>query len=371
MNEKYINIENLLNRCYEPQKYNFEAESDVPDISNMSGFEKFCIYQASKPAAKKSAYDSGRKFAEEVQSRYPTYKNFDCDGSGAGIKQGQLCMLSRNIYRALWGWEDIEKTEFENKEYKINERYGKCGIIELDNVGPDTMNSANTLLNSIVRDIVKDNPNMKKVLRGRCSISYTLELFKNKQISDLFIEKINSVSDLKDYLDEYHKMGNFVLVPAYFNNYRAARVKDYWIETLTCLKEKQKHDKWIYKNRNVSHNILWDANNFILYINYFFLWDYFDGNGNLVDYTILRKNNVSEYMRKIVNHIKKRSIFMTLMLEIYYKLGEDEYENLRSEIFENRERIYKNYDEVIEQLKDYLAEIPDKLLQEKCENMRN
>lgn len=363
MNEKYINIENLLNRCNEPRKYNFEAESDEPDISDMSGFEKFCIYQASKPAAKKSAYDSGRKFAEEVQSRYPTYKNFDCDGSGADIKQGKLCMLSRNIYRALWGWKDIEKTEFDNKEYKIkkNERYGKCGI-ELGYVGPDTMNSANTLLNIIVSDIVTKNSNMKKILRGRCSIRYTLELFKNKQISDLFIENINSVSNLEDYLDEYHKIGNFVLVPAYFNNYRAAKVKDFWIESLVCLKEKQKGDKWIYKNSN----ILWDADNFILYINYFFLWDYLDGNGNFIDYTSLRENDVSEYMKRIVNHIKKRSAFMALMLEVYHKLGEDEYEKLRREIFENRKEIYKNYDEVIKLLSEYLAKNPDELLKEKC-----
>ena len=77
---------------------------------------------------------------------------FDCDGSGDDVDQENLCWLSREIYRILWYWQDWEKPnspynekgDINKNQRKLN-RYSESIFSEGGKMGPDTMNSFQTI----------------------------------------------------------------------------------------------------------------------------------------------------------------------------------------------------------------------------------
>lgn len=170
--------------------------------------------------------------------KYKHNGNFDCDGSGEG-KEEYLCRLSRDIYRKLWGWNDGDK----NAEKKT--RYGYC--VDSDSkskpmsmqFGPDTMNSFITVfdhLNSLLKEKgLRSEVNKKKVrdksggrVRVKAPYYYTLLVDiadSNPKLKPAdFLKKCSEEIAENIYISEFavytHALGNFVLVPAYFNNYR-------------------------------------------------------------------------------------------------------------------------------------------------------
>lgn len=351
----YKNIENFAINCKLAEKYNFEEESDISVYLKSSTFERYFIYKAvANPNCKNSVYESGKAFAVKYQDS-EVYKTLaDCDGTGSKIPQKYLCVLAREVYRTLWGWKDIPAIERRNMDYNLNEkeRFGKCKLQELGMMGPDTMNSAQTLVNDIIRDIVskEENADLSKVRKGNFSLNYILELFANKTYNIKMIDELEKVDKLKEYLDEYHKIGNFVLVPAYFNPYRATIVNDYWYSSLALLKEK--NEEWFFRNEKIT----WNKDNYNLYINFFFLWDYLDEKGKVIDYTGILKTDRSKYLEEMINKIKRRSNFMVMLLKLYNFMGLEAYEQMRNNIFIKAEEIYPGYDKVVKSIKEYISD---------------
>ena len=143
-----------------------------------------------------------------------------------------------------------------------------------------------------------------------------------------------------------HSLGNFGLVPAYFNAYRgrAASIRDYLPQSLYFLAMNQESNYSIidnltarirnqkYKNGNAAKYFQEYSNEmFKKYINTMFLWDLvqFDKNGNAIvyDYTGCQINNIADNFREsnlkawadgAERFIKRRGIFMASLLYAYY-----------------------------------------------------
>uniref|UniRef100_UPI00405710DC hypothetical protein n=1 Tax=Acetatifactor sp. TaxID=1872090 RepID=UPI00405710DC len=334
----YTNVKDFIEKCKEPENYNFEFECDIEEYIGFPSFDRYFTYKANNRERRKSIYDAGRKFAISIQDNEKYKQLVDCDGA----------VLAREIYSTLWGWCGIPS----NKE-----RYGMVSVDEFGLMGPDTMNSAQFLMNDVIESfLLKDeNKDMLELKKGNCSINYMLELYSNNSCKEKFLNNLGEIRWLKEYINLYHTIGNFVLVPAYLNPFRARKVEDYWERSLALLQNK--NEQWMCKQRNGEHHeIFWDKSNYNLYINFFFLWDYVDENGNplfLSDWTTSDQLN---YMERIIRMIKRRSLFMVMLLKLQAKIGINRYNEMKQAIFENDE-IYSGYDEVISLLIEHIKEI--------------
>lgn len=138
-----------------------------------------------------------------------------------------------------------------------------------------------------------------------------------------------------------------LLFPAYFNPYRAGgKTKDYWDKSLKLLR--QKEESWTYKN----HEIEWDEKNFIRYVNLFFLWDYLDQDGEILE--IYESDNLLSYFEKVPRFIYRRGIFICAMLKVN-ELSTEYYAEMQNKIFNSCEAIggYREVFEKIEKLECY------------------
>ena len=154
---------------------------------------------------------------------------------------------------------------------------------------------------------------------------------------------LNEVNGLSSYLDLYHSLGNFVLVPAYFNPYRASAVDDFWDQSL-CLLD-SKNEKWLSNNNEV----VWDKKLFVRYINYFFLWDYTESYKPVVLSKYSNHKELEIFLEKTCEKIVRRSKFMLTMLKIN-EINPNFYAELVDVIF-NTDTQYKNYLDVIKKIK--------------------
>ena len=249
---KFLNLSN-------PTEYNFEFENALLAESGLDTYSRYFTYKADNENARKSGYENGKKFADDVYGKFGSMA--DCDGT-LESNENDTCMLTREIYRTLWGWKDTNSG-------KIN-RYGVSAIDSFGMVGPETMNSAQTIVNMIIKASFEKctDKSIISLKNGRISANFMLELFSNEYSKKNLEEWLDEIRGLSSYLDCYHTLGNFVLVPAYFNPYRASVVDDFWDQSLCLLANK--NTKWISNN----NEIIWDKNSFVRYINYFFLWDY-------------------------------------------------------------------------------------------------
>lgn len=309
---------------------------------------------------------------------------FDCDGSLLK-SPSNVCNLSREIYRKLWGWED------KNQRGAIT-RYGRCPHFSTTlYFGPDTMNSYMTVFNRLNilleenglyskenKEIVRKKSE-KKVIRRNYALYY-FKLLIDGVDENVSWGKIN-VADWKKYAQYTHALGNFVLVPAYFNPYRVRETDDYWDQSLYLLKNKK--EKWSYRNRNVyKEDILedesWNKSSFVKYINYFYLWDYivcskdsrdcivkslwsnefqnknyyFDNDADLPSKNLTEQGEIDMFLENCLWVIPRRGAFMTLMLKIEQVLNPmnaspEKFSRLRKEVFAQGEKLYENYDEAI------------------------
>jgi hypothetical protein len=252
-------------------------------------------------------------------------------------------MLSRELYRKLWGWEDFAK------DYE-KDNLGRYGFVTFDKfgrleLGPDTMNSAQTTLNRVVEicEICEDEK-IKEQKKGKISIKFMLELFSKEDSQKALIGCLDSVGELKKFLNLYHTLGNFVLVPAYFNGYRASQVNDYWDKSLTLLKTK--NEVWMSRENK---EILWNKNLYTKYVNYFFLWDYNEEYSPKIVSNIQCKDDLENFLETTCRNILRRGNFMVAMLKIQ-KINPEYYSQLIKNIF-NTENLYQNYEEVMEAIK--------------------
>lgn len=296
----------------EPWEYNFEFECEKfrEDFKpNEKVFERYFTYKATGLKLG-GAYEKAEEFIKDCKAKY---KIDDCDS----------CELTQEIYFALWG----------NK------------------YGGDTMNSVQFALNVLY---AKSAPNLMPKPKGRknVSIRFMLEHMQaTENFCGLLTENFKE-SDLIEYIENYHTLGNFVLVPRGFNTYRSSKFKDYWDSSLECL-----HVAQLEKNR------------FKWYINHFFLWDYVEVDNNSYKERQISprdKKDIKKYIGQFkhfftetVNLIKRRGKFMTAMLMIENE-NSNLYTRVRDRFFDqNSEPLHGINDAAEKILKEFREKIPE------------
>lgn len=303
-------------------KYNFEYEcKELQELNNT--LIRYFSYKATGlyllPSDKKPPYPEAEKFIVERKEKY---KVADCDN----------CDAVSQIYSALWSGSSWRG---------------------------DTMNSVQYNLNYLYRLVEKKvNSEIKLTKRGRnqVSIRYMLQCLNDEPaFCDIFLSRTGMKDIIEQHINAYHTLGNFVLVPAGFNKYRATQFNDYWDKSLECLRVTQLGEK-----------------GFEWYINYFFLWDYVTNKngGYEIEYVGTEdkgdKRNFSKFFTTTTDFIYRRGKFMTAMLDIQAQkpgLYKDILDFLISgecfgSIFDAANNILKNFDEQIpEAAKNYLSEL--------------
>lgn len=352
----YKSIEELV-KSEKPWEYSFEKQCTTNDYDKNEPLDRYFIYKATgvKESGKAPEFKNGIEFCKESRDKYGNIP--DCDGSGGD------CKLVIELYEKLWCWE--EGACKRNTLLKLNNKtFGE------NKFGGDTINSVQTSMGKLVEHLISLSSEESKLFykKGQywdkekgCykqakpqSIIYCLELYK----CDGFVQKLKETFDvLEKYVGAYHSLGNFVLVPAYFNGKRAIPTSDFWDSSLAWLKKDGFGD--------------FKAGDFNKYINYFFLWDYVngdDGNGKykiqkLFEshdkieqgiWTNVTSEEAEEFMKKAINLIERRGIFMTAMLRLKDQIGDD-YNDLREKVFETN-AVYSGYAEVIEEIVKWLNE---------------
>lgn len=353
----YLSVKNFIENCPEPETYNFEREYENGGYWEMQTYERYFAYKAS--AEKESEYEGSKYvYAKNFVKDSEKFKDIpDCDGTKPkenGVEQKSLSYLAREIYRTLWDWRDIPEEERENLEYKIKEeeRYGNTSVDEFGPMGPETMNSVQTVMNETIKEIIGKEENKDLLFCKKyknVSIAYMLELYGNPECHDKFVRELEKEPALKAYIEAYHMLGNFTLVPEYFNPYRNEKVKDYWDRSLTMLKEKKPEEIWEYKTRKIK----WKKEYFVRYVNYFFMWDYTDAEGNPVE---ISRGDRTDFLKETVKRIKRRGCFMVLMLKLYQQMGAESYHKMRDALFLRDDKIYCDYEEVFDRIENYFGE---------------
>lgn len=305
----YENIEELLKKEAKPWEYNFEFECDDEKYKALSTFERYFTYKISPEA---TAYDNANQF---IKMHFGYNPISDPDGSGKDYYQ-----IIHKIYNALWGWEKDRRSTFGTLK----------GNPDLCEFGADTMNSVQTALGLTIE------PNRW----GNRSLYWTLECWccdKEKY------EQIWKGKKANDYIDAYHTLGNFVLVPKWFNGDRGTmlylckneekpsyfqskkdgkyyqKIDDFWDLSLEYLNENGFHKK--IKKSEVN----FDKEMFDWYINYFFLWDYVQLDKGSYKVNLIgmneqtNKRDFPEFFKISTDLIKRRGKFMTAMLDIQHK----------------------------------------------------
>lgn len=193
---KFNNVETFLkqkkvDKLYEPESYNFEDEWGLTEDENLKPiFNRYFTYKVvalnlgreNEDFAEE--YKQGKEFAMGLTGgeNEDKYRNIvDPDGAGAKSKDN----LIHEVYNKLWKWEKEGKNTFRSIES------GNFSI----KFGPDTMNSAQNVLNSIVQNIIENSAEDSfehKTLRAKKRPSYRYSLKYMLELYGIRIQKINS-----------------------------------------------------------------------------------------------------------------------------------------------------------------------------------
>ena len=316
----------------DPVNYNFEFECDVNEYIQKSALDRFLTYQASAKERMDTAYDSGKQFVAKIIGSGKYSSLGDCDGSS---EKGNVNLIY-DIYLKLWNWKKETGTAFG----RIQSDVFQCQF------GGETMNSMNTILDNMVKSVVNkdENRNFLNKRIGNISINYILALYA--EYKQEFLSKLEAEGSISEYADYYHTIGNFTLVPSKFNQWRGfnKKIKDFWDLSLGYLKESGWKEDFNYHGCAIA--------DYYRYINYFFLWDYVDGDGNYV--RLMQSENKAYFLKTAIKFIKRRSIFMVTMLRLQSALGDAEYTKLRESIFLKSDGVYGDYDQVISAVKHHI-----------------
>lgn len=348
-----------MQRYYEDHKEKFKTKLEEDGYENLmkdmpykteerSGIEEWLAYKTA---------DS----IEQINKR----DRFDCDNSNT------TCELTRKIYELLWNWgrEGENKASRPLKSFQDNK------------FGGDTMNSFATTFNKYIK--------MK---------TEKLEVVSTKNIADMFFKKgvrfwekemgTKFWNSWNRFARNTHCIGNFVLVPYYFNGYRNGSTKDYWDLSLVLLRDKKKNDIWKFLGK---YPVNWDKADFKKYINLFFLWDYVDCGGGGIEpkRLFVRKENeilpqedkeFEEFLDNVNRRIERRSRFMVAMLQIADKKSEYKYRGehqeewkdwsvsgiyklFMDEVFLN-DKVYNGYGDIIKEMVVMAKTIKGKISEE-------
>lgn len=409
----YREIKNLLEGEKRPWEYSFELEaegiegkeSEIEEYRKKEAIERYFIYKSTDKKLMSSCYDKCKEIVRKNIDKYGAIP--DCDGSGGD------CKIAIDLYEKLW---DRKEGACKEKTFlRLNNQLFGTTLF-----GGDTMNSMQTTLDELLKSITKENAKYNKEKKGNFSIRYCLQIY---DLYDDFIANLESNEELKKFASAYHTLGNFVLVPAYFNKERGGFTPpfDFWDSSLAWLKnsgfiamktkiQSEKNPiihtcyrdykaKGVIKIRDVicadeynnnqkaSEFFEFDRNDFIKYINYFFLWDYvkcFEHKNGTKEYIInplfpshekIEKSTITDaaywtdlqseddaikFMEKATNFITRRGIFMTAMLRLQAEIDEAKYSELRKAVFAVND-CYENYDGVFKKITGILEEMQSRL----------
>lgn len=302
------------------------------------------------------------------------------------------CEYMRAIYNILWG-----RNEKENSE-NVLDKNGYTTFRSLKVTGKKNILFGGDVANSVQTTLNKETGITKKIAEKK----YNDPCEKEKFLQDM---KESKVADLYSC---YHYIGNFILVPAYFNGWRGTNkaIEDDFDKSLQELKQNgwQIASQLISKNRSRGENrrlILENAGeiyddftpeDFNIYVNTMFLWDYVSVDGDTYKINSLRdgdwvnnefielkcyedfsKKFTPESIEKFTSNVKyairRRGRFMGLMLKIaldypkgnYYKeefngwMVSDIYKQLMDCVFISS-KVYSGYGEVFKQINKILDE---------------
>lgn len=337
----------------------------------------------------------------------PKFCDFDCDGTIRKnyLKQGYYSWFPREIYRTLWNWKDL--CRFKDVEFKYATiRQFACSCYDRDmKMGPDTMNSFwitfSAYLIANYNDTYKWN-NFKNTVFFKEG-----ENGKQRDRADGIKELIEADENyihsekIKEFAEWTHTVGNIVLVPAGFNGYRGTQpcIKDYLDLSLDNLLHVWDGPFFLGEDCEIRRQ------NYIKYINTFFLWDYVDEDyepvplceshkkqietqrktGRLEAKGVLpEKEEIDDLCSNINSRIRRRGLFVIALLRIamgidldgkdvelgytYNGKFRDEWEDwkvsgvykkIMEEVFLTEQIYVGGYDEVINVIKEVTAGNPD------------
>lgn len=266
----------------------------------------------------------------------------------------------RAIYNILWGRNEKDKDVILNKYGYNNFRTTKIFSDRLL-FGGDTINSVQTLLNRSLGTTTKE-----------------MNVCKDK---DTLIKKIKKAS-LEEICQTSGCIGNYVLVPAYFNVERGGN--DDWDKALNKLKDKGFLgivDKMIMRSKgtlkkdtnlhSTVHELYGDFLNedFKLYINAMFLWDYVCKKNN--EY-IVEEKVTENWLENTSKLIIRRGIFMASMIRIAIEFPKGEYpiknkdwenwnvsyiyKKILDKVILTNEVLYSSYSDVFEAIREILED---------------
>lgn len=314
------NIENLLNKT-QTHRYIFEFECNVAEYIKLQPIERFFTYIASESDPAVDYFpDETVLFAKKSKEMLSNLA--DCDGSG---RKGNNKLI-HEVYKTLFGWKKGS---------------GTFGAIEgfSCQFGGETMNSMFYPMCDIAGDAIKEIPKMP--VMTRYSKNHFIDYFVQKRTNADLNTVLQNIDGFIDYLNSYHTIGNFTLVPAGFNGYRGITLRDYWDDSLRYIMKNG--FKTIQKDEPD-----FDKNKYIEYVNFFFLWDYIDSKGQPKH--LNPKNENLNYFRQISKYINRRGLFMITMLRLNVLLGEEKYKEIRKNVFVRSNRSYLSYDEAIDEI---------------------
>ena len=276
----------------------------------------------------------------------PKFCDFDCDGTVRKdyLRQGFYSWFPREIYRTLWNWQDLCRTEDVEFKFCTIKQFGKSCYKSDMQMGPDTMNSFwitfSAYLISNYSDTYRWN-NFKNTVFFRDGDNGK-QRDRADRIKALIEADVNYIHSEK--INEFAKwtntVGNLVLVPAGYNGSRGTQpcIKDYFdlsLDNLVCGWDENSYLGEDGRDRK---------QNFIRYINTFFLWDYVDGNYEPVPLceshkkqmemqrktarleakgVLPEKEEIDNLCGNINNRIQRRGLFVVAMLRIAIGIDTD------------------------------------------------
>lgn len=235
----------------------------------------------------------------------------------------------RGIYYALWG-----KRIGSGKEFPNDKTESGIGVYEYG------WGNFRTSYVSLLPKFSKDG---KEILWGADTMN-TIAFYK-KEIEDFANIERESVDEL---CRKCHSLGNFVLVPAYYNRCRGGKdqidvalhkLYDGRITYEFSLRKSNKGEGEDKSEKANSKFQIWDKGVFVNYINLFFLWDYVEPEGkkysvknmktgeiiDRVNQVKIDKENIGQYIANANAYIERRGIFMAGMLKIALEFEDTEY----------------------------------------------
>lgn len=333
--EHFTDLKDFI-RAEKPWEFNFDLLTKNEKFKNIrNAFERYISYKA-------TAMDPGKRYVYPHVGNFVSDRSKDCQGvyDPDGWNFEDHYHLIWEIYGILWGWHSQENFN--------GSAYGKIAGVEGCRFGADSMNSIQNTLRRVIDDMpVEKRANPKGFTNSK---AYFIECYLGENNEEF--RKAIDTPLINEYINSFHTLGNFVLVPAGFNGFRGTNntIGDFWNRSLRYLKEEGYKDK-----RFADEYGEFKPEAFNRYINRFFLWDHVAKNAN--GYCVKSANieNMSEFFETTVKKIKLRGMFMTAMLMI---AARGKYHTLQEKIF-NSDECYDGFCDIIEQIEAANIDLTD------------